>query len=141
MPLELMMPMWPAGNLDSLEQVSCAYDKVLCVLQAGFLCRSLGAVARCCAAFGQGTGQIVLDQLGCAGTETSLFNCPGNPVGNHDCRHTEDVGVVCRSKYLQVDKALKQTINKYYKGASVLTLLKELLSYLCILTCSCVCEW
>ena len=55
-----------------------------------------GATARCCAAFGRGTGQIVLDNLACTGTETSLFNCRGNAVGVHNCAHSEDVGVVCQ---------------------------------------------
>ena len=53
---------------------------------------------RCCAAFGQGTGQIVLDNLGCTGTEISLFSCPHNGVGSHNCAHSEDAGVVCQCK-------------------------------------------
>lgn len=61
-----------------------------------------GATARCCAAFGQGTGQIVLDDLRCVGTETSLFNCPARPVGSHNCAHSEDAGVVCVCKLWMV---------------------------------------
>lgn len=58
----------------------------------------LGATARCCSAFGQGTGSIVLDNVGCTGSEGSLFDCPHNGLNNHNCIHFEDVGVVCSSK-------------------------------------------
>ena len=66
-----------------------------------------GAASRCCARYGQGTGQIVLDNLGCVGTETSLFSCPGNAVGVHNCAHSEDVGVVCQCKSCQLIKLMK----------------------------------
>ena len=39
-----------------------------------------------------------MDQLNCAGTETSLFDCPANPVGTHNCAHSEDVGITCNGK-------------------------------------------
>ncbi len=58
----------------------------------------IGATAQCCAAYGQGTGSIWLDQVGCTGTEASLFNCPTNPIGSHDCSHGEDVGITCACK-------------------------------------------
>ena len=57
-----------------------------------------GATARCCAAFGPGTGQIVLDNLGCVGTETTLLGCPHNGINIHNCAHSEDAGVVCVCK-------------------------------------------
>ena len=58
----------------------------------------IGATARCCAFYGQGTGQIVLDNLFCVGTETSLFSCPHNGIGSHNCAHSEDAGVTCVCK-------------------------------------------
>ncbi len=50
------------------------------------------------AAFGQGTGSIVLDNLGCVGTEASLFDCPSNGIGNHNCAHSEDASAICGGK-------------------------------------------
>ena len=41
---------------------------------------------------------IWLDNVQCAGTETSLLDCPRRyspAVGTHNCRHREDVGVRC----------------------------------------------
>ncbi len=57
-----------------------------------------GATAQCCAAYGQGIGSIVLDDLACTGTETSLFDCPHSGIGTHNCGHTEDVGVICQGR-------------------------------------------
>lgn len=45
--------------------------------------------------YGQGTGTIWLDEMGCIGNELSLFACPHNTIGSHDCSHGEDAGVVC----------------------------------------------
>ena len=57
-----------------------------------------GATAQCCAAYGPGTGDILLDNLGCTGRETSLIDCPSNGIGNHNCAHSEDAGVICVCK-------------------------------------------
>ena len=49
------------------------------------------------ALFGQGTGLIWLDNVNCAGTEARLANCPANPIGSHNCVHSEDAGVRCEA--------------------------------------------
>ena len=46
--------------------------------------------------FTNGRGQIWLDNVNCRGTETRLVDCPANPLGSHDCVHSEDAGVMCR---------------------------------------------
>ena len=43
-----------------------------------------------------GTGQIVLDDLQCTGSESRLIDCPHSGLGNHNCDHYQDAGVTCR---------------------------------------------
>ncbi|XP_031433543.1 lysyl oxidase homolog 2A [Clupea harengus] len=69
---------------------------------AHVVCRELGyldAVAWSPSAkYGRGEGRIWLDNVHCSGRERSLAECPSNGLGVTDCRHTEDVGVVCNAK-------------------------------------------
>ena len=67
---------------------------------ANVVCRQLGflsareAVPR--AAFGGGFQHpLYLDNVHCVGNETSLADCPANPIGRHNCGHGKDAGVRC----------------------------------------------
>ena len=55
----------------------------------------IGSEALIRAAFGEGTGQIWLDNVLCTGSELRLIDCSANPLGSHNCRHSEDAGVRC----------------------------------------------
>ena len=57
---------------------------------------NLGAQAVSFAAYGQGTGPILLDDVRCAGTETRLIECPASPITTHNCVHFEDASVRCQ---------------------------------------------
>ncbi|XP_069609377.1 neurotrypsin-like [Ranitomeya imitator] len=47
------------------------------------------------AEFGPGNGLIFLDDVACTGTERSLVECSHSIWGQHDCSHSEDVGIRC----------------------------------------------
>ncbi|XP_076738294.1 scavenger receptor cysteine-rich domain-containing protein DMBT1-like [Maylandia zebra] len=47
------------------------------------------------ASFGEGTGEIWLDEVTCSGSEDFLTDCPNSGFGNHDCDHSEDASVIC----------------------------------------------
>ena len=44
---------------------------------------------------GNSSRPIHLDDVNCIGTETSLLNCSHNGIGQHNCDHSEDAGVLC----------------------------------------------
>ena len=68
---------------------------------ARVVCRQLGfryaLNAYQSAHYGQGTGSILLDDVSCSGSESSLFSCGHIGVGENNCGHGEDASVRCGS--------------------------------------------
>ena len=65
---------------------------------AEVVCRSLGMAGgevMKYAFFGEGSGPILLDNVECSGSESSLTECSHRGWGINDCSHGEDVGVIC----------------------------------------------
>ncbi|KAM4702927.1 neurotrypsin-like [Rhinophrynus dorsalis] len=71
-------------------------------LNAQVVCRQLGfrgpSSLASKAEFGPGEGFIFLDDVSCTGAERSLEECPRSSWGQHDCSHSEDVGIRCSNE-------------------------------------------
>ena len=67
---------------------------------AEVVCRQLGfdgaLAAPRYAAFGEGIGQIWLDDVRCVGNEKYISQCGHNGWGIHNCRHSSDASVHCK---------------------------------------------
>ncbi|KFV74396.1 Deleted in malignant brain tumors 1 protein, partial [Dryobates pubescens] len=63
------------------------------------VCRQLGCGTLLSVApggrYGEGTGQIWLDEVNCTGEEETLSKCQSRPWGQHNCQHLEDASVEC----------------------------------------------
>ena len=69
--------------------------------EAQVACRMLGFTGgeAMFVGFEDGTGNIVLDNMNCEGTEADLWDCDHNEWGDNDCSHYEDVGIRCGKDY------------------------------------------
>ncbi|XP_034383885.1 deleted in malignant brain tumors 1 protein-like isoform X2 [Cyclopterus lumpus] len=69
------------------------------ITNAEVVCKELncGTVleAKIGAFFGEGDGMIWLDDVQCTGRESSILKCPHRDMGDNNCGHGEDAGVVC----------------------------------------------
>lgn len=66
--------------------------------------------------FGGGASfqQIHLDELHCSGAEATLLNCTHSGVGVHDCKHYEDVGIICKRSQGKTSCLLNLLMRRYY---------------------------
>ena len=68
-------------------------------MEAGAACHCMsptGSIPVRNAAFSEGIGSILLDNLMCEGLESSLLDCVASEdIGTHNCEHSEDAGVRC----------------------------------------------
>ncbi|KAG9261457.1 lysyl oxidase homolog 2b [Astyanax mexicanus] len=82
---------------------------------AQVVCRELGyaeAVSWAPSAkYGKGEGRIWFDNVQCTGKEKTLAQCQSNGIGVSDCKHSEDVGVVCSDKRIPGFRFLNHLTN------------------------------
>ena len=78
------------------------------IYDANVVCRMLGyssaLLARPSSYYGEGSGPIWLDSVGCTGRESSIGECYhlGWGVHSSSCNHRRDAGVFCLSESLYV---------------------------------------
>ncbi|XP_075900741.1 scavenger receptor cysteine-rich domain-containing protein DMBT1-like isoform X2 [Nelusetta ayraudi] len=71
------------------------------IREAQVVCRAMdcgtATSVKSSAFFGPGEGDISLDDVRCVGNESSLLHCQHRTLGESNCDHSEDAGVVCSS--------------------------------------------
>lgn len=63
--------------------------------------KNIGAFPTTRASFGQGTGEILLSNVQCIGSEERLVDCRRINLNENACSHSEDAGVTCQERTSQ----------------------------------------
>lgn len=81
------------------EQWGTVCDDDWDIRDAQVVCRAMDCgsalTAKSGAYFGPGEGDIWLDDMNCQGNETSPLHCTHSSLGENNCGHGEDAGVIC----------------------------------------------
>jgi deleted-in-malignant-brain-tumors protein 1 len=73
-----------------------------------------GSIAYANARFGQGTGPVVLNNVACTGTETTVLDCFSDGLFNiGSCSHADDAGVQCQRECTDGDIRLVGGTTQY----------------------------
>lgn len=69
------------------------------IIDAAVVCRELDCgralTAHTWALFGEGSVPILMYQVNCKGSESSISDCSHTGFGSNNCLHNQDAGVVC----------------------------------------------
>ncbi|XP_077367551.1 SH3 domain-binding glutamic acid-rich-like protein 2 isoform X2 [Festucalex cinctus] len=69
------------------------------IQDAQVVCRAMDCgtamTAKSGAYFGEGAGEIWLDDVECTGNESTLADCPHSSFGDNNCNHGEDAAIMC----------------------------------------------
>ena len=86
-----------ADNYNTPQQVSNLVSEAIMQLTNSPHSTDVFPIRQSVLLYGNGTGDIVLDDLDCNSTESTLLDCQEdkNNRDNHDCTHSEDAGVRC----------------------------------------------
>ena len=80
-------------------------DDLWDITDANVVCRQLGFAGATdvslAAGFGEGVGEVLLDDVACTGDEERLEDCPSAGWRVVNCGHGEDAGVICSTGMYQ----------------------------------------
>ncbi|XP_050402775.2 neurotrypsin [Patella vulgata] len=90
---------------------------------ATVICKQIGfntGIAVTSAKFGQGTGPIWLQNVGCSGNEHSFNECSHNGYSAHNCSHRNDAGVICKGVFVPLSKTTpKEELDVVHVNSSI----------------------